>query len=264
MKDSFKIGEISKLYKIGPDSLRYYEELGILTPKRGPNGYRQYSTSDLWRINVIRDLRELNFSMDKIKEYLDDRSIESTEALLQEELDIINRKISSLEELQKNVTQRLFTLTKAKQQPTGLIQSVVLPQRNCYVIPSGYKTDEEMDMLIKQLLNRDQKNLYIIGNNRIGSFISLEQARQKKFRDYYGVFIIDDNGDTALESGHYLSLCYRGDCNQNSIYIPKLFSFAKKQNLTLTGPVLELIWTDIHQSERKDEHITELQIRYIS
>ena len=35
MKEFFKIGEISKLYHIGTDSLRYYEELGILTPKRG-------------------------------------------------------------------------------------------------------------------------------------------------------------------------------------------------------------------------------------
>ncbi len=28
MKQYFKIGEISKLYKIGVDSIRYYEEIG--------------------------------------------------------------------------------------------------------------------------------------------------------------------------------------------------------------------------------------------
>lgn len=33
MKKYFKIGEIAKLYHIGTDSLRYYEKLGILTPK---------------------------------------------------------------------------------------------------------------------------------------------------------------------------------------------------------------------------------------
>lgn len=35
MKQFFKINEISKLYNIGPDSLRYYEKLGLLAPKRG-------------------------------------------------------------------------------------------------------------------------------------------------------------------------------------------------------------------------------------
>ena len=34
MKEYYKIGEISKLYNIGTDSLRYYEEVGILKPKR--------------------------------------------------------------------------------------------------------------------------------------------------------------------------------------------------------------------------------------
>ena len=29
MKQFYKIGEISKLYQIGPDSLRYYEELDV-------------------------------------------------------------------------------------------------------------------------------------------------------------------------------------------------------------------------------------------
>lgn len=47
MKQYFKIGEISKLYQIGVDSLRYYEELGLLTPKRGKNGYRLYRLDDI-------------------------------------------------------------------------------------------------------------------------------------------------------------------------------------------------------------------------
>lgn len=44
MKDSkkyYKIGEISKLFHIGMDSIRYYEEIGILKPHRDPeNNYR--------------------------------------------------------------------------------------------------------------------------------------------------------------------------------------------------------------------------------
>ena len=61
----FKIGEISRMYHIGTDSLRYYEKLGILKPKRGENQYRLYRTEDIWRLNVIRELRELGFSLEK-------------------------------------------------------------------------------------------------------------------------------------------------------------------------------------------------------
>ncbi|HBL5898494.1 TPA: MerR family DNA-binding transcriptional regulator, partial [Clostridioides difficile] len=37
MKDYYKIGEISKIYGIGRDSLMYYEEIGILRPVRDIN-----------------------------------------------------------------------------------------------------------------------------------------------------------------------------------------------------------------------------------
>ena len=103
MKQYYKIGEISDLYQIGPDSLRYYEKLGILTPKRGSNDYRMYSLDDLWRLNVIRDLRRLDFPMEKIKEYLNNRSIETTNQLLVEELSAIDAQIKELNLLRENV-----------------------------------------------------------------------------------------------------------------------------------------------------------------
>ena len=261
MKEFFKIGEISKLYHIGADSLRYYEELGILSPKRGENQYRLYSLNDLWKLNVIRDLRSLDFSMERIKEYMDHRSIHSTEQLLSEELLVIEEKIRTLSELKENVEERLHPIQEAKSPPIGVIEKKHLSTRRCYMIHSGYETDEEMDMHIKRLLNKDEHNLYIIGNNRIGSMIPLESVRQQLYRDYESVFIICDRGNEIIPAGEYLTLCYRGDCNQNSTFLPKLLEYAKRQDLTPVGPVLEILWIDIHQAEDTREHITELQLR---
>ncbi|MEG0806457.1 MAG: MerR family transcriptional regulator [Lachnospiraceae bacterium] len=260
MKDLFKIGEISRLYHIGTDSLRYYEELGILTPTRGENGYRLYRLCDLWRLNVIRDMRELDFSMEQIKNYLAHRSIASTEKLLEDELNAINSKIALLNGLKEDVETRISTLQESKLQVTEQVQQITLKDRRCYSIHSGYETDEEMDMLIKRLLNRDPNSLYIIGNNRIGSVISLDKIKEKKYRGYKSVFIIDEAGDEILKGGTYLTLSYHGPCQQNAIYIPKLINYAKKQNLTPVDSVLELLWVDIHQSENPAEHITELQM----
>ncbi|MBO1680952.1 MerR family DNA-binding protein, partial [Bittarella massiliensis (ex Durand et al. 2017)] len=67
--------------------------------------------------NVIRDLRGLGFSMERIREYLTNRSIDTTELLLNEELNAIHRKMAQLRQLQSNVEQRLATLQTAKEQP---------------------------------------------------------------------------------------------------------------------------------------------------
>lgn len=261
MKKYYHIGEISKLYHIGTDSLRYYEKLGILTPTRSEKGYRLYSLNELWRLNVIRDLRSLGFSMEQIKTYLNNRTIHSTEQLLTEELAVITEKLNLLANLRENVEERLQTIHNAVLQPIGEIRKVYYERRYCHVIHSPYKTDEEMDILIKQLLNKDEERLYIIGNNRIGSSISAENVSKKLFCNYENVFIIDRNGKEYLEEGYYLTLCYRGKSKQNAFYIPQLFRYAEEHHLTPAGPVRELLWIDIHQSKSTEEHITELQVR---
>ena len=102
MKDYYKIGEISKIYGIGRDSLMYYEDIGILKPFRDKNRYRMYKLSDIWRLNLIKELRSLNFPMKKIKEYLDDRNIESTKEILNRYLRLVTYPIE--EKLKDNIT----------------------------------------------------------------------------------------------------------------------------------------------------------------
>ncbi len=263
MKKYFKIGEIAKLYHIGTDSLRYYEKLGILTPKRSENDYRLYSLHDIWRLNVIRDLRNLDFSMEQIKDYLNNRSITSTESLFEQELSAIDNKLEELYALRENVQNRLQTLKDVRRHPLGIIEQTYHHTRHCHMIQSGYQTDEEMDVLIKQLLNKDEHNLYIIGNNRIGSLLALNDVRKRHFQGYQAVFIIDEHGNDTLPAGNYLSLCYQGSCNQNAKYIPKMLDYASQNGLTPVDPVLEILWVDIHQSEDTNEHIIQLQIRCI-
>lgn len=161
MKHYYRIGEIVELYGVGPDSLRYYEKLGILKPHRGENNYRMYHIHDLWRLNVIRDLRELGFSMAQIQEYLEHRSLDSTEELLTRELSVIEKRMRALENLKSNIEDRLDVLKEIRTQPLGVIEQKYIGRRHCYTIPSGYQIDEEMDMLIKQLVNKDPDKLYI-------------------------------------------------------------------------------------------------------
>ena len=103
MSTYYKIGEIAALYGISTDILRYYEELGILVPRRAPNGYRIYRTEDLWCLNVIRDLRDLGFSMDQIRSYIENRSVGSTLELFQQEMCLIDQQIARLQGLRDNI-----------------------------------------------------------------------------------------------------------------------------------------------------------------
>ena len=77
MSEKYKIGDVSKLLNIPVQTLRYYEEQGILHPEKNENtGYRYY---DAWDLNSLFDAityRSLDFTLGEIKEIADSDSFE--------------------------------------------------------------------------------------------------------------------------------------------------------------------------------------------
>ncbi len=257
MKKMFRIGEISRLYHVGVDTIRYYEEIGLISPKRSESGYRLYSQKDIWRLNVIRDLRELGFPTEAIKGYLDFQNTDTALELLQQEQDAIDEKLKTLHALRENVEKRMETIRVARQLPMDQVTLRDYPDRRCYRTEEGYSTDEEMDLLIKTLLNRGGETPYIIGNNQIGSLLAPQSDGSLK---YEAVFAIDDRGDSLLPGGKYLCVTYQGGYEQTGPWIKKLLDQAKAMGLHPRGLILEILWIDIHTSRSVREHITELQL----
>ncbi len=246
MKKYFKIGEISKLYGIGVDSIRYYEEIGLIKPERSESGYRHYSIHDIWRLNVIRDLRSIGFTMEQIKEYLDNHNTASSLKLLEEEQMAIHKQLLRLQQLQKNVEHRLHTIRSALALPLNEITRITLPPRWCHSLSEGYSAAEEMDLLIKHLINLDKKRLYIIGNNQMGTVIALPSLLEKKEISYQSVFLIDEQGENCIPGGDYLCVTYRGSYTQSIEWGQKLITYAQDHNMTVAGDLLEFSFFQIH------------------
>ena len=79
MKQFYQIHELAKLFDLCPDTLRYYEEKGLLHPVRGENRYRMYGIQDVCTLNIIRALRELKIPTRAIRTYLERRSVPDSE-----------------------------------------------------------------------------------------------------------------------------------------------------------------------------------------
>lgn len=263
MARQYKIGELARLYRLNPDTLRYYEEQGLLHPRRAANGYRVYSPQDAWRLNVIRDLRGLGLPLETIRSYLEDHSAGSTLRLMDAELALLRGQQRQLERMVQNIRQRRQALSAALRQPVGQVFERRLGERRAHLIPQGYRTDEEMDLLIQQLMEFDRERLYLVGNDEIGSVLNLPAAQEGLCRQYEGVFAIHPNGAQTFAGGVYLCLCYRGSCSQNYQYLPQLFEAARQGGWYPAGPLLELMRTDIHISSDPAEHLTELQLKVV-
>ena len=75
MKKILRIGEFSQINQISIQTLRFYDQIGLLKPyKVDPEtNYRYYHINQSSLVDSIQYLRQLNFSLEDIKEILSDK-----------------------------------------------------------------------------------------------------------------------------------------------------------------------------------------------
>mgnify|MGYP000594450435 CR=1 FL=1 len=142
-KTTFRIGELAKLFDIGVDSIRYYEEVGILRPKRDPiNNYRLYTIEDVRKLTMIRELLGLNLTTEQIRDFDANRNIHNTISLLEQELHMVNESLLKLYETKNSIQARLESFTRAMSaKHFDMIQLLELDKRACVMINDGNLPD---------------------------------------------------------------------------------------------------------------------------
>ena len=111
MKNQFKIGEVSKILGVSTDTLRLYDNSGILTPKKdNDNGYRYYSCSDIICLDYIIHLRKMDMSLKNIDKLINHSDInkeksemEIQESLIVERIKELNGLLDSVREYRRDL-----------------------------------------------------------------------------------------------------------------------------------------------------------------
>jgi len=71
MRANLTIGAVARLAGVTPDTIRYYERLGLIPrPLRTPAGYRQYGNGIVDRLTVIRNAQRFGFSLKELAAFL--------------------------------------------------------------------------------------------------------------------------------------------------------------------------------------------------
>src|SRR5688500_11106418 len=91
------IGDIARQADVTPSTIRYYEEIGLLTaPPRSDAGYRRYSAATLEELEFIKKGQGLGFSLEEIGEVL--KLSRSGEAPCSHVLELAERNLAAAED----------------------------------------------------------------------------------------------------------------------------------------------------------------------
>ena len=68
-----QVNDLAKRAGVQPHVVRYYTQIGLLTPTRDPaNGYRDYRAQDVYRVRFIRRAKWLGFTLKDVRAILSD------------------------------------------------------------------------------------------------------------------------------------------------------------------------------------------------
>lgn len=107
------IKEVSKMYNLSPDTLRFYEKKGLIGPvKKTSGGIRDYEEEDLKRIEFIKCMRSAEIPVIVLKEYVDlfsagDETIKERRKLLEEQKHILEEKIAKMQEAYEKLNKKI-------------------------------------------------------------------------------------------------------------------------------------------------------------
>jgi MerR family transcriptional regulator, copper efflux regulator len=103
------IGTASEIANLSAKTIRYYEDIALVTPARRGNGYREYSELDVHRLRFLQRARSLGFTIEECRTLLslyDDKERASADVkyIAVAKIAEIDRKIVELKSLRLTLT----------------------------------------------------------------------------------------------------------------------------------------------------------------
>ena len=125
-KIKLKIGEFSRLMQVTVKTLRHYEQKGLLIPDEVDEwtGYRYYSINQMLKLNSIRHLQQLGFTLDEIKDLFDDESHFPSIEQLTEKIEETERQLKLLMTRRNQLQEWISSHKKIKKMEKFSIESL--------------------------------------------------------------------------------------------------------------------------------------------
>ncbi|MGB7302544.1 MAG: helix-turn-helix domain-containing protein [Burkholderiaceae bacterium] len=102
----FSIGDLSRLTAVKVPTIRYYEQMGLLSaPSRTSGNQRRYAQKDLQQLGFIRHARDLGFSIEAIRGLIElnanpDKPCADADQTAAMQLNVVRDKITRLKRLE--------------------------------------------------------------------------------------------------------------------------------------------------------------------
>lgn len=127
---SYTIGEVGRLTGTKTPTIRYYEQIGLLTSADRTDGnQRRYDEIARDRLAFVCHARELGFTLDAVRDLLSlsddpDRSCERADRIAREQLEAVRRRLGNLTRLKVELERMIVQCEGGRIRDCRVIQTL--------------------------------------------------------------------------------------------------------------------------------------------
>jgi DNA-binding transcriptional MerR regulator len=148
-----RIGELASATGLTVRTLRHYDQIGLLQPQtRTESGYRIYGEAEVRRLQQIRSLQALGFSLEQIGTMLDGNNAPLPE-VIGWQLEAIDRELATLQ----RVRARLYAISAELQRSDAVDIDALTALMKEMTMVEQYYTEEQPDEGIRAAVGRSDR-----------------------------------------------------------------------------------------------------------
>lgn len=261
----YKSKRVADLYGISQDTLYYYESKGLIAPRRDPvNNYRMYGPKEIHRLNIIRELLELDFPVDQITTFFEKKNIGSTMGIFNSERKRLDDRITKLLRQKQSIDARISmyseAITKAQNE---LVEFTYELERQCILI-SGNEVDYKLiDRAIVEYMSEHGMPIVMTGMADCYA-VDVDKINEYNCFGAKSVFLYSPSenykSNYELPAGTYAECTYRGFVWKTTEKLPDMLEEIIARGYDTCGDPIEMCIIDEYESDDEDEYVTRLEI----
>lgn len=249
------IGEFSRIGNITSKALRYYDEIGLLSPYfvDSNNNYRYYHVTQLRHLLLINKLKSYDFSLEEIKAIL----MDPTELLdlLSTKEEVLKNKAIHLEIIRENIEKDILRIKKGEDIMSNLneMQVQLVDRKAINVVTVREKINiKDYGTLMASLFNKITKLYFTPLGPPMAIYYDLEFNPEES--DIELMIEVAEKNVESKEFPAYKTamISHKGDYSSLPEAYTKIQEFIVAENLQIIAPPFEIYLTDPETTEARD------------
>lgn len=272
-KELYSIGKVSKICDVSQRMLRYYEEVGLITPDKisASSRYRYYSAETMRRIQVIRYLIDEGFQLEEIREAFERDDLSYLQAAFLKRIEETRAEIEYYYQRLDSLKAWCALLVEARSVHTHKGWNVTMkyiPENRCFYYERQRQIgQEDSDIYLEiEYFTQSKQDGHTMVDMGGAFYVRYDSFRARMSNTYRNMTLIQTmypnskSESYTCDFGGFLAVaCYHvGRRSTIAATYAKMLRWVEAHDIRLKGDCCERYVLDIYSTQNEDNFVTEI------